>query len=237
VGGKVIVTGHSETTDAGTAAAGIDMYWAHNSVRNVIEATRGFSSTENSVEITGSSKANHAALLGPTDALTNYLTIRASGEKAGVAISGSTTRASSNGLWLASVTIETKNGPVSINAGDDTLSLGRNSGRIFTYKPISGQTGGDISIQTGSMADSTDMSLTTQGAVTLTPNGASFTGAISFPAASSTVNVGSLVVGSSSNTADLTVGSAVTSASGVTYRGGSNTVSGNVSSTNGSIAV
>jgi len=50
------------------------------------------------VEITGSSKANHAALLGPTDTLTNYLTIRASGEKAGVAISGSTTRATSNGL-------------------------------------------------------------------------------------------------------------------------------------------
>jgi hypothetical protein len=219
--GTVTIDGQTASTNNTTSQSGIDTYWDAGSIKSVIEATKSFSTSETAVSISGSSGNTSGILLGPSNSTTDYLTFRASGDKAGISISGSNSRASSVGVWMASVTIETKNGPTVINSGDDDLYLGAGSGRIFTFKPVTGQTGGDLSVTTSDLisstaTSSTHMSLSTAGSVTFSPSSTTFDAAQSFPTSSSTVSVGNLIVGTSNNTADLTVDAAVTSASEVT---------------------
>jgi hypothetical protein len=235
VGSQVTLRGITGYNISGTGAAGISSYIS-SAIKSLIHATGSFGSPTPALQISSSSASSTGALLGPQDTATDSLTLRVSGDNAGVSITGTTSRAASTGLWLASVAIEVKNGPTTLDSGDDMISLGRDSGRTFTYRPTNGGLGGDITIRSARQDDTPALSIQTAGTVSFLPTATSFTAAVSFPTSGSTVSVGNLVVGTSNNTADLTVGSALTSASEVTYRGGSITVSGNVTSTNGTAA-
>jgi hypothetical protein len=168
--GTVTLNGESKSTNDNTGQAGIDIYEVPNSVKSVIEATKSFTDYENSINISASSSSAHAALLGPAESATDYITLRASGEKAGISILGSTSRASRTGLFLAALTIETNNGRTTIDSGDDALRLGQTSGNIFTFKPVTGKAGGDLSITTADLVNSTHMSLNTAGVVSFVPS-------------------------------------------------------------------
>jgi uncharacterized repeat protein (TIGR02543 family) len=232
--GTVTIDGQTLSRNDTNSQSGIDTYWNAGSIKSVIEATKSFSTFETAISISGSSGNIHGILLGPSNSTTDYLTFRANGNKAGVSISGSNSRGSS-GVWMASVTIETKNGPTAINSGDDDLYLGGDSGRIFTFKPVLGQTGGDLSITTPDLISSTQMSLSTAGSVTFSPSSTTFDAAQSFPTASSSVTVGSLIVGSSSNVEQVTAAATVTSSGDVTYRAGTFVNSASITSNNGNV--
>ena len=233
--GTVTIDGQTSSTNSTASQSGIDTYWNAGSIKSLIEATKSFSTFETAISISGSSGNTSGILLGPSNSTTDYLTFRTSGDKAGISISGSNSRANSAGVWMASVTIETKNGQTVVDSGDDDLYLGGDSGRIFTFKPVTGETGGDLTITTQDLLSSTHMSLSTAGSVTFSPSSTTFDAAETFPTSSSTVSVGSLMVGSNTNTSDLTVGAVVQSTSSVTYRGGTITQSFNVTSDTGNV--
>jgi hypothetical protein len=217
---------------------GIDAFFSGSSATSLIHATRSFAVSGDSIRITGSSASNTGLSLGPNIDNPNPMTIRASGQNAGISITGTTSSLSAtSGLWIAGVQLQTANGPVSLNSGARPIGLS-SANRISSYAPISPSTGGNIRIVAGgihSSSSSAAFNVNTAGTLTFEPFSTSFLSTVTFPATASTTTVGNLIVGTSGNTADLTVGAAVTSASEVTYRGGSITVSGNVSSTNGSV--
>jgi hypothetical protein len=218
----VSIVGEAANASTSAGTGGVRIIGASTGTSNVIEATASFLTDTPAIEITSSSAALNGLALGSTTSATDYLILRASGNNAGIDISGQTSRASSFGVALASVTTETKNGNVSITSGNREIGLGR-SGTIFTYRPTSGNTGGDLTISSmgrDTLSATIPTSITTAGDVSFIPSGQSFSSTQTFPAADSTTVVGSLTVGSSTNTAQLNATGPATSTGAITYTGG-----------------
>jgi len=215
------VTGHNLASS--NFAAGIDFYaeTTLSSAKNLIHATANDSTQ--AIQLISESASQFGSLIGPKDwsGAPDFITLRASGNTSGISISGQTSR-NLVGVWLAAATLETKDGPVSIDSGGGSANLGLST-RLFTYRPVMDQSGGNITITTANYVGAASTSITTEGIVSVLPTGTSFVAAQTFPAASSTTSVGGLIVGSATNTANLTAGSAITSSGDVIYRGGAQT--------------
>jgi hypothetical protein len=237
--GTIEITGTTTYNQANDTTTSIDSYFSGSTAASLLHATRSFATSGDSIRITGSSASNTGMSLGPNINNPSPMTIRASGNNAGIAITGtSSSLSATSGLWMAGVALQTANGPVLLNSGARPIGLS-SSLRTSSYAPISPSTGGNIRIVAGGIhasSSSAAFNVNTAGTLTLEPFETSFASAVTFPATDSSTSVGNLIVGTSGNTGDLTVGAAVTSASEVTYRGGSITVSGNVTSTNGTAA-
>jgi hypothetical protein len=103
VGNQVSIRGTSGYNISGTDASGVSAY-VSSTIKSLIHATGSFVSASTALQIVSSSASSTGALLGPQTAATDALTFRVTGNNAGISITGTTSRASSTGLWLASAT-------------------------------------------------------------------------------------------------------------------------------------
>jgi hypothetical protein len=96
--GKVYLDGQTTSAVVGTAQAGINAY-SSTTVKSFIEATSA-GGPSNTLELRGSAAGDYGALLGGATATTDYLLLRASGDKAGVSVTGVTSKAGAVGLFF-----------------------------------------------------------------------------------------------------------------------------------------
>lgn len=217
---KIVMRGITGYNSTSNTAAGINFYYNNYANQISLHATGGFDTKSTAIDIYSESASIFAALLGSNPDATDAVVVKASGNNAGISIVGQSSYPSAEALWLAAFTIETKDGDVSIDTGAKALRLGSSTSRIFTYRPTTGNAGGDLNIRTAEIKTAGTGNISTAGTVSFVPYGTSFASAQTFPPASSTINVGGFVVGSTTNTANLTQGSAITSSGDVQYLGG-----------------
>ena len=228
-GGTVDLFGKANNTSAtDNTAAGIFHYQDSTTAKTLIEATKGFASHADAISVRGESTNGHYGMMlgnAVSGSTNEAVTIRTTGAKADIKVSGSTGAADKYAFMAAGVTFSTATGNLTLDSGDDRVALSRNTTtRQFVFTPVAGQPGGDITVRTKDLNtfSSGSWDVVTAGTLTLEPpTGQSFEVSTTFPLADSAINVGKLFVGSSNNTQSLTAGMAVSSAGDVTYMGGS----------------
>jgi hypothetical protein len=233
IGGTVELYGKNKAkSDSNNSSAGIFVYEDSSTARTLIEATDS-SPDQNKIEtvsLVGEIVAgDFGVMFGNTTtvgSVADQITIRATGNLAGIVIDGTSGKSSGVGVWMAGAVVSTANGDVLIDGNSKQVTLSRSgSTRKFTYEPIAGEPGGDVTIRsTGTNLSNSSgfLDIETDGTLSFVPpTGQSFGTAQTFPFASSIIDVGGLVVGSDTNTQELTVGSPVTSTGNITYSGGS----------------
>ena len=179
----------------------------------MIEATNS-SPNQNKIEtlsVVGETVAgDFGVMLGNSGAsVADQVTLKSTGNLAGMRIDGTSGRSTGVGVWMAGAVMSTANGDVLIDANSKQVTLSRSGGtRKVAYVPIAGQPGGDITIRScgTDLANSAGfLDIATAGTLSfIPPSGQSFGSNQIFPFSSSIINVGGLIVGSDTNTLALT---------------------------------
>jgi hypothetical protein len=244
IGETVSLYGKSRySSSTGFDAAGIYHYTGASTATTLIEATGSYQTHREALVIESEAMSStHAMMLG-NDAngrTFNTVTIRTSGNYADIRFTGISGRGGSGtGVWMAGAVMETYTGDVLIDSPSSRVLFSKSeSGRQVTYRPTVVGFGGDITIRSLGRDSGSEGKFDVQTAGNFSfipPAGGSFNTPQTFPLTGSSFSVGGLVVGSTDNTADLTVGAVVQSTGAVTYRGGTITQSFNVTSDTGSV--
>lgn len=233
-----IIGSNVATSTTNNESSGVFLYRS-TSIKSVIEATADFVDNTEALVIDSSSQFGDFALMignSSSGSVADFATLRTTGENADIVLRGANGTPSQYSMFLAGTVLSTNSGDVLLDGSDDLVILSRSTTtRKTTFTTNSAGPGGDITIKSAGIDSQTSGSLDvqTQGKLSFIPQGSnSFAASQTFPPSSSIITVGGLIVGSASNTSDLTQGSAVTSSGDVRYLGGAQNSAFNITTTN-----
>ena len=243
-GGSVNIFGKANNPSTTNAtASGVFHYWDSTTAKTVIEATNSYLTNRTALDIRGETSSGYYGVMlsnvGLAATVADAITVRTTGAKADIKISGSTGASSQHAIQAAGLVLSTATGDVLIDSGDDWASISRDSNlRKVAYLPVSGQPGGNVTIRTPnlntSFSSTGSFDVTTSGILTLEPpSGQAFSTTQTFPLTGSSINTGGVVVGSASNNQNINGGAAIAATGDVRFLGGLQTFDFAITTTNG----